>query len=76
MILTILMWVGFIIAAVVAIYVIIAGYLYATSPKVRCLVRTGHQNSEALGSVMRDDGPRFAYRCRDCGAVWTEPWNV
>lgn len=69
-----LCYVIFFLAAVFAIYALILAWGLATSAKVRCLFRTMHRNEEALGSQMYSDGPRFLYRCRDCGHTWTEPW--
>lgn len=71
---TIMGWVGIFFAGCLAVYVLFAGAAYLLSPHVRCLVKTGHNNSEALGSQMWTDGPRYVYRCRDCGHVWTETW--
>lgn len=70
-----MMYAVFIVLGVLAVYVIFAGWFYLTSSKVRCLFKTGHANNEALGSGLYESGPRFIYRCRDCGATWTEPWD-
>lgn len=59
-------------AGSLALYVIICGL---ASKQWRCWWKTQHMDREALGSVLRDDGPHFAYRCKRCGGYYTEPWE-
>lgn len=65
----------FAVAMVTAVYVLVAGFLFLTSKKVRCLFTTGHKGRRAIGSILKNDSPHFMYHCDECGANWTEPWE-